>query len=320
MLMDRIQSKATRLQRLEHLLYNSPLGLRVPDLAERCGVDRRTIYRDLGALEEMGVPLWQDAGRYGINRERYLSTVRLNLNEAIALYFAARLLSHHSDEHNPHVVGALQKLAAGLPDRTISEHLSRVADVIRQRNLRSDYIRVLETITRAWADRRRVRIRYRAANGDATEREICPYFLEVSRSEPASYVIGYDDLRGALRTFKLERIIAAEMLDQHYTIPDSFDPYAHLASAWGVMDEAEVEVRLRFSPAAAGRVKESIWHHSQRVIDLADGGCELIMRVGGTREMRSWVLGWGAEVEVLAPSSLRDEIREHARRMLECYQ
>ena len=151
--MDRIQSKAARLSRLERLLYNAPHGLRVVDLAERSGVDRRTIYRDLFSLEEMGVPVWEDAGRYGITRERYLSTVRLNLNEAIALYFAARLLSHHSDEHNPHVVAVLQKLAAGLPDGTISSHIAQVSELIRTRILRSDYIRALETITRAWADR-----------------------------------------------------------------------------------------------------------------------------------------------------------------------
>lgn len=318
--MDRIQSKAARLRRIEHRLYNAPRGLRVTELADYCGVDRRTIYRDLELLEEIGVPVWEDAGRYGIDRESYLSTVRLNLNEAVALFFAARLLAHHSDEHNPNVVSALSKLAAGLPDTTISSHMARVAEIIRARPLRSDYVRVLETVTRAWADRRKVAIRYRAASGELTERVICPYFLEVSRSEPASYVIAHDNLRGALRTFKLERVAGAEILDQSYAIPDDFDPYAHLAAAWGVMDEVEVEVRLRFSPAAAPRVRESVWHHSQRLEDTADGGCELSMRVGGIREVRAWVLGWGADVEVLAPAALRDEVRDHARRMLEIYQ
>src|SRR5919108_884208 len=233
--MDRIQSKAARLRRIEHRLYNAPYGLRAIELAAYCGVDRRTIYRDLAALEEMGVPVWEDDGRYGIDRESYLSTVRLNLNEAVALFFAARLLAHHSDEHNPHVVSALSKLAAGLPDTTISSHMARVAEIIRSRPLRADYVRVLDTITRAWADRRRVTIRYRAASGELTERVISPYFLEVSRSEPASYVIAHDDLRGALRTFKLERVVAAEILDDGYTIPDDFDPYVHLAASWGVM-------------------------------------------------------------------------------------
>lgn len=317
--MDRIQSKAARLQQIEHRLYNSPQGVRVVELAEHCGVDRRTIYRDLATLGDMGVPVWEHEGRYGIDREFYLSTVRLNLNEAIALFFAARLLSHHSDENNPHVVSALDKLAAGLPDATISSHIARAADVIRARPLRATYIRALEVLTRAWADRRRVNIRYRAASGTLTERVICPYFMEPSRSEPASYVIAHDDLRGALRTFKIERIVDAELLTSTYTIPDDFDPYVHLAASWSVMDEAEVELRLRFSPAVAHRVRESVWHHSQELHDTVDGGCELTMRVGGIKEIQAWVLSWGADVEVLAPAELREEVRKHGLRMAEQY-
>lgn len=316
---DRSQSKAARLRRIEHLLYNAIDGLRVVDLAEQCGVDRRTIYRDLVALEEMGVPVWQHRGRYGIERETYLSTVQLNLNEAVALFFAARLLSHHSDEHNPHVVSALQKLAASLPDTTVSNHIARVADLIRARARRTEYIRVLETITRAWADRRCVDIRYRAMNGEITRRVIEPYLLEVARSEPASYVIAYDRLRSALRTFKLERIEQAMILEEPYVIPETFDPYAHLASAWGVMNETEVEVRLRFTGEAARRVRESVWHHSQQIIDHTGDECEMILHIGGVREIRSWILSWGGDVEVLAPAALREDIREHARRMAAIY-
>jgi len=317
---DRVQSKAARLRRIEHLLYNATSGLRVVDLAERCGVDRRTIYRDLAALEEMGAPVWQHGGRYGIERDAYLSTIQLNLNEAVALFFAARLLSHHSDEHNPHVVSALQKLAAGLPDATVASHIARVADLIRVRARRTEYIRVLETITRSWADRRCVAIDYRAASGDVTQRVIEPYVLEVARSEPASYVVAYDRLRGALRTFKLERITQATMLNETYVIPDDFDPYAHFGSAWGVINETEVEVRLRFTGDAAWRVRESVWHRSQQIIEHADGGCDVVLRVGGVREIRSWVLSWGADVEVLAPAALREEIREHAQRMAMVYE
>jgi predicted DNA-binding transcriptional regulator YafY len=44
------------------------------------------------------------------------------------------------------------------------------------------------------------------------------------------------------------------------------------------------------------------------------------MRVGGIKEVRAWVLGWGADVEVLAPPALRDEVRDHARRMVARYE
>src|SRR5207244_7956010 len=103
-----------------------------------------------------------------------------------------------------HVVSALNKLAAGLPDSTISTHMARVAEVIRARPLRADYVRVLDTITRAWADRRKVTIRYRSASGELTERVICTYFLEASRSEPACYVFPPDVPRRALRTCNIE--------------------------------------------------------------------------------------------------------------------
>jgi predicted DNA-binding transcriptional regulator YafY len=316
---ERVRSKAARLRRIEQRLYNSPQGVRVADLAAECGVDRRTIYRDLLSLEEMGVPVWEDKGRFGINREDYLSTVRLNLNEAVALFFAARLLTHHSDEHNPYIVAALDKLAASLPDGTISAHLNRLAELVRARPMRNSYIQAVEVLTRAWADRRLVRLQYRSSSRDVTERVIAPYFMEVSRSTPAAYVIAHDQLRNSLRTFKIERIERAELLNTTYTIPESFDPYSYLARSWGVMDEAEVEVHLRFAPAAAGRVRESVWHHSQRLIEQADGGCELFITVGGTREICPWVLGWGAEVEVLAPDSLREEVASHGRRMAEMY-
>lgn len=317
---ERIKSKAARLRRIEHCLYNAPQGMRAVELANYCGVDRRTIYRDLMALHDIGIPVWEDRGRFGIDRAAYVSTVQLTLNEAISLFFAARLLAHHSDEHNPHVVSALDKLAAGLPDQTISSHLARVADVIRARPLREIYIRVLEAVTRAWADRRLVRLRYRAASREVTERVVAPYFLEVSRSEPAAYVIGFDRLRHALRTFKIERIERAELLEEQYDIPDDFDPYAYLASSWGVIDDATVEVHLRFASEVAPRVRESVWHHSQRLVDRADGGCELTMTVGGIREIRSWVLGWGADVEVLAPEELRAEVAAHGQRMAAMYQ
>ncbi len=316
----RTQSKAARLQKIEHKLYNTPNGLTAVELARYCGVDRRTIYRDIETMDAVGVPIWQLQGRFGIDREGYQSTVRLNLNETVALYFAARLLAHHSDENNPHVVGALDKIAASLPDATLGEHMARAAEVIRAKPLRPDYILTLETLTRAWADRRLVRISYWAADRpEAQERIIAPYFLEVSRSEPASYVVAHDQLRDALRTFKLERIQTTELLPDHYVIPEDFDVYKWLESSWGIINEDEVEVRLRFTPSVARRVRESVWHHSQKLVDLPDGGCLLTICVAGIKEIKSWVMSWGAEVEVLAPPELRAQVAEDSRRMIAQY-
>ncbi|MER3515391.1 MAG: hypothetical protein C4310_14175, partial [Chloroflexota bacterium] len=91
--MSRMLSRAERLRTIERLLYSAPDGLSAVEIARRTGVGRRTVYRDLDLLSQSDVPIWQGEGRFGIIRDRYLTTVRLNFHEAVALFIAARLLT-----------------------------------------------------------------------------------------------------------------------------------------------------------------------------------------------------------------------------------
>lgn len=130
--MERTMTRAERLNAIETYLYHSSGGRKATDIASRFGVHRSTVYRDIQSLGESGSPIWEDDGRFGVLKERYLTTVRVNLHEALALYLAARLLSAHSDEHNPHVVSALEKLASAMPE-SIGGHISRTAAVADRR-------------------------------------------------------------------------------------------------------------------------------------------------------------------------------------------
>src|SRR6185312_15346776 len=102
----------------------------------------------------------------------------------------------------------------------------------------------------------------------------------------------------------------------------SFEPQQLLANAWGIIwsDEGGVEVTLRFSPRAAQRVRESIWHHSQRIEDCPDGSCLFTVRVGSTLELSPWVRQWGADVEVMAPQEFREGIGSEARALAALYE
>ena len=83
-----------------------------------------------------------------------------------------------------------------------------------------------------------------------------------------------------------------------------------LLNAWDVIsDEPLVRVVLRFAPDVAARAAETRWHPSQEVEPGADGSLVWQARISGLREVRSWVLGWGAGVEVLEPAELRDWVR-----------
>ena len=81
-----------------------------------------------------------------------------------------------------------------------------------------------------------VRLWYRSPrSGELRQRDMAPYFLEVSGPAYSCYVIGYDTWTKELRTFKLDRLERAQMLDEAYKIPPDFDADAYLAQSWGIM-------------------------------------------------------------------------------------
>jgi proteasome accessory factor B len=93
-----------------------------------------------------------------------------------------------------------------------------------------------------------------------------------------------------------------------------------LGRAWGVItDQEEVEVALRFDAAIAPLVTETTWHPTEIVIHEDDGRVLWRARVPGTVEIRRWILQWGAQVEVLAPPELRDEVAQTYRKAAERY-
>ena len=309
--MERTMIRAERLTAIETYLYQAAGGRRATEIAARFGVHRSTVYRDIQSLGEAGSPIWEDNGRFGVLKDRYLTTVRVNLHEALALYLAARLLSAHSDEHNPHVVSALEKLAGAMPE-SIGEHINRTAAVADKRKPDPEHIRVLETLTRAWSERRQVRLTYHnPQTGETTERNVDPYFIEPSPVGYACYVIGYDHLRKDIREFKVERIERATLLETAFKTRDGFDPYEFLEHSWGIMGGDEVvDVELRFSAKVAYRVRESDWPGVVDVTDEPGGGCRMRLRVKHTLEMKPWIRSWGPDCEVLAPEDLRQEIAE----------
>lgn len=319
--MTRLTSRAARLRQIEELLYRSSHGMTAIEIAEAAGVDRRTVYRDVSLLSESGVPIWQDEGRFGIVREDYLSTVRLTLQEALSLFIAGRLLSRFADEHDPHIVSALTKLAGSMPE-PLASSLARTAESIARQPVNDRYVQVREAITLGWAQRRKVRLWYRSPrSGEVHPRDFAPYFIEAAGAGYSAYVIGYDDSVQEMRTFKLDRLERAQMLDEVYTIPAKFDPQAYLASAWGIMTgERAVKVVLEFSAKIASIVKERRWHASQEIDELEEGGLLLSVQVGEPREMLPWIRSWGGEVEVLEPPELRAEVGADAWRAAAHYE
>ena len=324
--MPRADTKAERLLQIEKLLLSHPEGLTQAETARRLGVHRSTIHRDLPDLTKL-FPIYEtEDDRLCIDRTAYLVNVHFTLYEAMAVHLAARLMATRTDRQNPHAAAALRKLGLALERLAphISQHMQQSADMMDTRAQRHDpvYLQVLETLTQAWAEVRKVRLWHRhEETGRVFEYVFAPYFIEPYAVGQTTHAIGWREPPGALRTFKVERIQRIQLLPERYAIPEDFDPRELLEGAWGVWyTEAEpVEVVLRFHPRVAHRVQETQWHRSEEIEEQPDGSLIWRAKVAEPQEMLPWIRGWGADVEVLEPRKLRDRMMGEARRLAKTY-
>jgi predicted DNA-binding transcriptional regulator YafY len=199
---------------VEDLRAVAPRPRTVASLAERFEVTERTIHRDLLALQEAGVPLWSQpgpGGGYFIDAAMSLPPINFTTNEALAI--AVALVHSESHPFAASAATALHKITVSL-QKDNAEEVRRIASRIRSvpNTAGSEVRAVLEA---AVSTQRVVRISYEDRGGVATEREIEPHSFLSGRG--TWYVIGWCRLRLAGRGFRLDRIRAAELLDEEVT-------------------------------------------------------------------------------------------------------
>lgn len=326
--MTRAFAKSGRINQVEQILLTSRTPLSQAELARRCEVHRATIGRLLQNMVDNGIPLREDEqGLWYIERTAYLSTLKIKLHEAVALYLAGRLLARYSDKPNTHTVEALGKLGVSLQGvmPQLGAHIARTSGSLRQRlpKQKSGYQHTLETLTQAWAESRKVQLWYHTLHGRKVfQHTFAPYFLEPSAIGYSTYVIGLAEPPGKLRTRKIERIERIMLTDEPFDIPADFDPNTLLAGAWGIWfdeDDQPTTVKLRFSHYVARRVRETLWHPSQRSEEDSEGRVVLTVEIDAMQEMLPWIRGWGADCEVLEPEELRKKIKGEVHQLMHCY-
>lgn len=313
--------RAKRLRILERLIVSQPgRKWRTKEVADIFGVSEDTALLDLKDLSDKGgLPLITPKVTAGFTWEldpeyrARLDPLHLDFADGAALYAAARLLWQQHDERNDIVRHALLQLISVLPEplciyleAMVSEHMPQGSD--------QDGASIFRILSQGWLSGHIVEITYEPPNRSPYTRRFSPYLLEPSGIGHTLYFIGYSDPPGELRTYKLERIRAATLTEDSFTVPSDFDGIVLLQNAWGVnYGEADpVEVMLRFTKSVSRRVRETTWHASQQIKDLADGGCIFTVSIGSTLELKPWIRQWGMDVEVIAPQSLRDEIADEA--------
>ncbi|HNB40736.1 MAG TPA: CRISPR-associated endonuclease Cas3'', partial [Anaerolineales bacterium] len=325
--MSRAENKTERLLQMEALLLSNPQGLTQAEIARRLGVDRSVVNRNLYDFQKIYPTITHEDGRISLDRSAYLVKVAFTLHESTAVHLAARLLATRMDRQNPHAASALRKLGIALEKLAprISTHVKQSAEVMDDATQWQDprYLDVLEKLTLAWAELRKVKIWHRSDKAQKVlEYFLCPYFIEPYAVGQTTHLIAHDESTGKMRTLKIERIEKVEVTQEFYEIPSDFDPRDLLADAWGIWYTTSdpVEVTLKFHRSVAPRLEETRWHRSEEEIKLEDGSVIWKAKVAEPQEMIPWIRSWGADCEVLEPKTLREALAREAHSLAELYQ
>jgi predicted DNA-binding transcriptional regulator YafY len=297
-------------------LARSRSGASLDELSEELGCVRRTVYRDLDALMFAGFPVVSEK-RDGRVYYRFLETFRLGdvpftPDEVLALAFGEDLLRIlEGTVFHDSIRSALAKIRAGLGPE-LTEYLSRLAESFRVLpGPHKNYTRsrdTIQTLHDAVLGHQTLRMRYRTGRtGSVATRDLDPY--RVWYRSGGLYVIGLDHKSGEIRTFAVDRIVRLEVTKRRFEVKKDFDFDDYIGSSFGVIAEPAIPVRIRFDRRWAGFVQEHTWHRSQEIVSGPGSSVELRMQVGGTAELRTWILSFGSGAEVLEPESLRRQVQ-----------
>jgi predicted DNA-binding transcriptional regulator YafY len=288
--------------------------LRAEDLAATFEVSVRTIYRDVDALSETGVPVVATPGKgYRLMDGYFLPPVSFTADEAALLLLGGELVRDRVDPVlRLAAEEALRKLAGVLPpDRRDAMEQRRQGIVFATiPALDQSDDRRLSLARRAIDEHRVVRMLYHALHRSGPEpRDIEPIRL-VFLGE-VWHIVGYCRLRQGVRIFRLDRIDRLELLEERY-IPSA----RHAVSAPGERNLQEFpEARVRFDKSVIRWVRERQPWVLLREEHDADGPV-FVYALREERELLNWLLRWGSGVQVLAPAWLCERMVAEARAIL----
>ena len=322
--MDRLQ----RIYKLHQVVSAHRLPVPHHILQERLDCSRATVNR---VIEEMrlhfNAPLKYDREHNGYFYDTKdgeifeLPGVWFNATELYALLTTQQLLEQAQpgllDNHLKPLKTRIEKiLSTAALDK--SEITKRVR-ILRMAG-RSTSSEHFQTVAGALLQRKRLNIRYHSRSDDTeTRREISPQRLTHYRDN--WYLDAWCHQRNALRSFAVDRLLEAKLLNQAAQDIAEEKLDAHFASSYGIFaGTPEYTAVLRFTAERARWVAEEQWHPQQQGCTLADGRYELRIPYADPRELVMDVLKHGAGVEVIAPKELRKSLAKQLQQALQQYE
>lgn len=307
-------SQAARLHDVIRIL-EARYGATVDELAEECGVTRRTIYRDLDAIRDAGYPLISESEADGHTVYRFMTgfkkvpPITFSLEELMTLYLCRGQLGFlRGTPFQDDLDAIFGRIHSSLPPRSVA-HLERIAETASpkfqgDRNYASQK-ELLKVIRKALLYQYRLDLSYTPARRSTENYRFDPYTLLFY--EGALYLGGYAHNRKALRLFLVDRIEQVAILDDRFEVPDEFSAGDLTGKAFGLIDEKPQTIKVRFGADISHLIRERVWHPSQELALEENGAVILTFEASGESEILAWLYSYLPHVEVLEPANLRQD-------------
>jgi len=287
--------------------------LRAADLAQECECSVRTVYRDIDALCQAGVPVAAMPGEgYRLVSGYHLPPIAFTVDEAVQLLLGSELaIGLGTDPQREAGRSAAAKVEAVLAEETRREveHLReriRVAPALHR-----DASPWLPLLQRAVIQERVLRVSYHSFSSDElTEREVEPYYLVFYGND--WHLVGYCRLREGIRDFRCGRIRQADLQAERFERPER-------VSSWpdGPRPPGQ-EVHVWIEAAAVPWARETPAYGFRRE-EPTEGGSVFVYEAPELRRLLPWILSWGMSARVLSPPELGRRVLREAEALVQAY-
>lgn len=288
-------------------------------LAEKFETCKRTIYRDMQALSESGIPIFSIPGQgYSLMDGYFLPPIQFKPEEAVSLLLGSDYVEKNFDSHfSIHAKSAKEKLESILPSeqQTQIENLKGTFRFLsgtfphqkcNPEQLENQLILLQEAIQTA----RCVSFSYRKPNQiEKIKRTVHPYGLV--NISGIWYIVSYCLLRKQIRHFRLDRMDDLQQEHTFFKKPKNF-----YLQDYQPTDNRTVTIHLVFSTQIAHKIVESRYFFIDSYEHKNDG-FHVILKSRTIDEVFQWIFSWGSQVKVLEPTILAYKMREEAKKMLQ---
>ena len=304
-----ISDKVVRILEIYTLLARN----RYPDvsyLTDKFEVSRRSVFRYLEIINMLD-PIEFDEARKGyrfVKADR-LKKLALSEDEFSLLLTFGDTVSHLGaplKEHFHKFVERLMSVAWASDDAKKLPIIVRIPDAIEGENFAEHF----QLISESLLEKCSLELAYQTRDSrEINTRRIDPYGLVYH--DGSWIMIGYCHLREDVRRFALDRIKKLKKTNFRFKGRKDFDLSKNLAHSWGVYDEKDVVVRVRFAAEIADLItRKAKWHPSEHREVLPSGDVELTFTVAGVTEIKKWIYTWLPNVEVVEPGWFREQVQK----------